>query len=153
MDKKDIIEIIDLFSDKKLNKLLIKKGDFLLEVEKGSQVSKSQDKIIDRNREIEEIEKVEEAVEREEESIEEVKGYEVKSPLVGIYYEAASPESEAFVNIGDYVEKDQIICIIEAMKMINEIKAPVSGTICKINFENEDLVQYDDVIMEIEENV
>lgn len=51
------------------------------------------------------------------------------------------------------MEKGQVVCIIEAMKMINEIKAPISGVISKINFKNEELVQYDDVIMEIEEDV
>ena len=57
------------------------------------------------------------------------------------------------MKLGDSVDKGEVICIIEAMKMINEIKAPVSGVIKRINFKNEELVQYDDVIMEIEEYV
>lgn len=140
MDKKDIIEIIDLFSEKNLNKLIIKKGEFTLEVEKGSKKSKL-------------IDSEEQNIVEEDILSEKIKAYEVKSPLVGIYYEAASPESEAFVKLGDSVEKGDTICIIEAMKMINEVKAPVSGIINKINFENEDLVQYDNTIMEIEEDV
>lgn len=149
MDKKDIIEIIELFTAKKLNKLLIRKGEFTLEVEKGNQKRESVDQSPEESLNIKEEEKlVQDKAEDEE-----VKGYEVKSPLVGVYYEAPSPGAEPFVKVGDSVEKDQTICIMEAMKMINEIKAPVSGTISKINFENEDLVQYDDVIMEIEENV
>lgn len=149
MDKKDIIEIIELFTAKKLNKLLIRKGEFTLEVEKGNQKRESVDQSPEESLNIKEEQKLV----KDKAEDEEVKGYEVKSPLVGVYYEAPSPGAEPFVKVGDSVEKDQTICIMEAMKMINEIKAPVSGTISKINFENEDLVQYDDVIMEIEENV
>lgn len=140
MNKEDIIEIIYLFSEKNLNKLIIKKGEFTLEVEKESKKSKLVN--------IDEQEIAEEDILPEK-----LKGYEIKSPLVGSYYESASPELEAFVKVGDYVEKDKVVCIIEAMKMINEIKSPVSGIIKEINFKNEDLVQYDDVIMEIEEDV
>ena len=140
MDKNEIIEIMDVFSKKNLNKLIIKKNEFVLEMEKEKQEYKS-------------VDIKEEEIVQEDTLAEEIKGYEVKSPLVGVYYEAASPESEAFVKLGDYVEKGEIICILEAMKMINEIKAPISGTINKINFQNEDLVQYDDVIMEIKEDV
>ena len=140
MDKKDIVEIIGLFSEKKLNKLIIKEGEFTLELEKGSQNGKY-------------LEMSKQELNQEDLLPVEVKGYEVKSPLVGVYYKAPSPESEPFVKVGDSVEKGEIIFIIEAMKMINEIKAPVSGVINKINFENEELVQYDDVIMEIKEDV
>lgn len=140
MDKNEIIEIMDVFSKKNLNKLIIKKNEFVLEMEKEKQEYRS-------------VDIKEEEIVLEDALAKEIKGYEVKSPLVGVYYEAASPESEAFVKLGDYVEKGEIICILEAMKMINEIKAPISGTINKINFQNEDLVQYDDVIMEIKEDV
>ena len=139
MDKKDIVEIIDQFSKKQLSKLTIKKEDFSLEMEKEI----SQPKVV---KTVEQGEVLEEALPEEEH-------YPVKSPLAGVYYEAPSPESDPFVKVGDSVDKDQVVCIVEAMKMINEIKAPVAGTIKKINFTNEDLVQYDDTIMEIEENV
>lgn len=140
MDKKEIIEILDLFSEKNFKRLSIKKGKFALEVEKESQNIKA-------------VNIEEQKVTQEEVEPKKAAGYEVKSPLVGVYYEAPSPESEPFVKLGDFVEKGQVVCIIEAMKMINEIKAPISGVISKINFKNEELVQYDDVIMEIEEDV
>ncbi|NMB26639.1 MAG: acetyl-CoA carboxylase, biotin carboxyl carrier protein [Tissierellia bacterium] len=140
MDKKEIIEILDLFSQKNFKKLTIKRKDFTLEVEKEAQNSN----IIG----VRKLDTDQKLIEAKEST-----GYKVKSPLVGVYYEAPSPESEPFVKLGDFVKKDEIICIIEAMKMINEIKAPVSGVVKKINFKNEELVQYDDVIMEIEEDV
>lgn len=78
--------------------------------------------------------------------------YLVKSPLVGIYYGCASPEEKPFINIGNQVKKGDILCIIEAMKMMNEVVAPVSGKIVKIYHVNEDLVEFSAPIIEIEEN-
>lgn len=73
----------------------------------------------------------------------------VKSPLVGTFYSSSSPDSEPFVNVGDHVKKGDTLCIIEAMKIMNEITAPVSGVIGKINFVNGDVVGYSDPIMVI----
>jgi len=74
----------------------------------------------------------------------------VKAPLVGVYYEAPAPGEAPFVKVGDQVEKDQVICLIEAMKMINEIKAPKAGTIRWIAVENANTVGFGDILMEIE---
>ena len=66
----------------------------------------------------------------------------IKSPMVGTFYRAASPESPAFVKIGDKVSADSIVCIIEAMKVMNEIQAETSGTISEILVENGEAVEY-----------
>jgi acetyl-CoA carboxylase biotin carboxyl carrier protein len=66
----------------------------------------------------------------------------IKSPIVGTYYSAASPTSEPFVRIGDHIELDTVVCIIEAMKLMNEIQAEVSGEISKIYVENGQPVEY-----------
>ena len=73
----------------------------------------------------------------------------VKAPLVGVYYAAPSPEDEPYVKVGDHVEKDDVICLIEAMKMINEIKAPKAGTVRWIAVENAATVGFGDLLMEI----
>jgi acetyl-CoA carboxylase biotin carboxyl carrier protein len=78
-------------------------------------------------------------------------GTPVKSPLVGTYYDSPSPEAQPFVKAGDHVTKGQTLCIIEAMKVMNEIKAPVDGTIKEILVKSEDLVEYDQTLMLIEE--
>lgn len=71
------------------------------------------------------------------------KGIEVvKSPMVGTFYSAGSPESPAFVKIGDKVGADSIVCIIEAMKVMNEIQAEISGTITEVLIENGEAVEY-----------
>jgi acetyl-CoA carboxylase biotin carboxyl carrier protein len=66
----------------------------------------------------------------------------IKSPIVGTFYSAASPTSEPFVRIGDHIEQDTVVCIIEAMKLMNEIQAEVSGDIQKIYVENGQPVEY-----------
>lgn len=66
----------------------------------------------------------------------------VKSPMVGTFYTAGSPESPAFVKIGDKVGVDTIVCIIEAMKVMNEIQAEISGTITEVLVENGEAVEY-----------
>jgi acetyl-CoA carboxylase biotin carboxyl carrier protein len=66
----------------------------------------------------------------------------IPSPIVGTFYRAASPNSEAFVKIGSVVESDSVVCIIEAMKLMNEIQAETTGEVVKIYVENGQPVEY-----------
>ncbi|HLN98066.1 MAG TPA: acetyl-CoA carboxylase biotin carboxyl carrier protein [Pyrinomonadaceae bacterium] len=68
--------------------------------------------------------------------------YIITSPIVGTFYRAASPNAEAFVKIGSTVEVDSVVCIIEAMKLMNEIQAETSGEVAKIYVENGQPVEY-----------
>lgn len=67
----------------------------------------------------------------------------IKSPMIGTFYRSSSPESDAFVNVGDEVSKGKIICIIEAMKLFNEIESEVSGKIVKVLVDDATPVEYD----------
>jgi len=69
-------------------------------------------------------------------------GVEIKSPMVGTFYSAPSPESPAFLTVGQQVTPDTVICIIEAMKVMNEVKAEVSGVVTEICAENGKPVQF-----------
>ena len=69
-------------------------------------------------------------------------GKEIPSPMVGTFYTAPSPESPSFVKVGQKVTPDTVVCIIEAMKVMNEIKAEVSGTITEVAAENGQPVQF-----------
>lgn len=73
----------------------------------------------------------------------------ISSPLVGTYYEATSPSAKPFVQVGDKVEKGQVVCIIEAMKIMNEITAPESGVVSEILVSNGDVVGFDQVLMKL----
>ncbi len=75
---------------------------------------------------------------------------EVKAPIVGSFYSAPSPEAKPFVKEGDDVKKGQILCIIEAMKLMNEIESEYSGTIRKILLTNGEPVEYGQVLFMIE---
>ncbi len=66
----------------------------------------------------------------------------VKSPIVGTYYEAPSPGTPPFVKVGDTVKEGQVLCIIEAMKLMNEIEAEVSGVVVKMFVNNGSPVEY-----------
>lgn len=66
----------------------------------------------------------------------------ITSPIVGTFYRASSPTSEPFVKIGDHVEQDSVVCIIEAMKLMNEIQAEMSGEIVRVFVENGQPVEY-----------
>jgi len=71
-------------------------------------------------------------------------GYlEVKSPMIGTFYRASNPESDSFVNVGDGIEVGQTVCIVEAMKLFNEIESEVSGKIVKVLVDNGTPVEYD----------
>ncbi|GGF10647.1 hypothetical protein GCM10011383_22260 [Hymenobacter cavernae] len=74
----------------------------------------------------------------------------LKSPMIGTFYRAASPDSPALVNVGDLVEQGQVICIIEAMKLFNEIEAETSGRVVKVMVENANPVEYDQPLFLIE---
>lgn len=75
----------------------------------------------------------------------------IKAPLVGVFYSAASPEAAPYVSVGDYVNKGDVVCLIEAMKMMNEVAAHKSGVIKSVLVENEDMVEYDTPLFVIQE--
>ncbi len=77
-------------------------------------------------------------------------GHAVKSPMVGTFYRSASPGAKAFVEVGSVVREGDTICIIEAMKILNEIEADKSGTVTKIMSENGQAVEYGQPLFIIE---
>jgi len=81
---------------------------------------------------------------------EEISGHQVKSPMVGTFYEAASPTSGPFVTTGQQVSVGDTLCIIEAMKMMNQIEADKAGTIRSILVDNGSPVEFDQVLFIIE---
>ena len=74
----------------------------------------------------------------------------VKSPMIGTFYRSASPEKPIFVNVGDEIEPGTVLCIIEAMKLFNEIESEISGRIVKILADNASPVEYDQPLFLVE---
>jgi acetyl-CoA carboxylase biotin carboxyl carrier protein len=79
-------------------------------------------------------------------------GLEVKSPMVGTFYKSPEPGAKAYVSVGDRVSKGQIVCIIEAMKIMNEIESEYSGVIREILVEDAQPVEYGQVLFKIDPN-
>ena len=76
-------------------------------------------------------------------------GASIKSPMVGVFYAAPSPDSDPFVTVGKKVNKGDVVCIVEAMKLMNEITAEQSGTISEICVNNGDIVEYGQTLFKI----
>lgn len=74
----------------------------------------------------------------------------IKSPMIGTFYRSASPEKPSFVNVGDEIGTGKVVCIIEAMKLFNEIESEVSGRIVKILADNASPVEYDQPLFLVE---
>lgn len=74
----------------------------------------------------------------------------IKSPMIGTYYKSPSPDKAAFINVGDEIKPGKVLCIIEAMKLFNEIESEVSGRIVKILVDNSSPVEYDQPLFLVE---
>lgn len=79
----------------------------------------------------------------------EAAGKEVPAPMVGVVYLQANPEADPYVQVGDSVKKGQVLCLIEAMKLMNEIVAPQDGVVSAILVENENIVEYGQALFRI----
>ena len=86
---------------------------------------------------------------QEVEEVKQEQGTAITSPLVGTYYQASGTNQEPFVKVGQHIQEGDTVCIIEAMKVMNEIKATVSGTVLSINVSDGETVEYDQVLMMI----
>lgn len=75
---------------------------------------------------------------------------EIKSPMIGTFYRSSNPDSPSFVSVGDKITKGQTVCIIEAMKLFNEIESDISGTITKVMVENATPVEYEQPLFLVE---
>ncbi|CAM4169210.1 acetyl-CoA carboxylase biotin carboxyl carrier protein [Jeotgalicoccus halotolerans] len=83
------------------------------------------------------------------ESQPEDEGLVVRAPMVGTFYKAPSPEAEAYVKVGDTVSSTSVVCILEAMKLFNEIQAEVSGEVTEILVDDGDMVEYNQPLFKL----
>jgi acetyl-CoA carboxylase biotin carboxyl carrier protein len=80
----------------------------------------------------------------------EVKYIEIKSPMVGTFYRSSSPDKPAYIKVGDSINPESVVCLIEAMKLFNDVKAEVSGRIVKVMVEDASPVEYEQVLFLVE---
>tara|TARA_B100001769_G_scaffold140550_1_gene110009 strand:- start:197 stop:646 length:450 start_codon:yes stop_codon:yes gene_type:complete len=91
------------------------------------------------------------SVTEETESVKEDKedSNSINSPMVGTFYASASPGAKPFISVGDLVKEGDVVCIVEAMKMMNEIKSEFSGTVLSVKVENAEPVEYGQILFEL----
>lgn len=153
MELTDIQEIMKQFENSDIRELNIDDGDFHLYLSKNrlNQNLPSAEKNADHAGKEVAVATEEKAnqVDKTKEVIENTTP--VKAPLVGVVYLQAKPGEAPFVKVGDHVEKGDTICIIEAMKIMTEVKSDISGTVTKVEVENKDLVEVDQPLISVKE--
>lgn len=141
MEFEKMIELIKTVSDSNLTQFQIEEDGFKL-----SMKTDKQSKVVVQKQESvpKEIQSVamDEIKPVEQKEIKKAEGNVVKSPLVGTFYSASSPDSAPFVKVGDTVKKGQVLGIVEAMKLMNEIESEFDGVVKEIQIENEQVVEY-----------
>jgi len=139
MDFELIKKVIKIAEESDISGLSVEKGDFKVEVkrEKGVQmVAAAPQHTVPHPVPVSQAPKAAE-VDKEEDGL-----VAITSPMVGTFYRASSPDSAPYVESGDNIEKGKVVCIIEAMKLFNEIESEISGTVVKILVENATPVEY-----------
>ncbi|KGJ49664.1 MULTISPECIES: acetyl-CoA carboxylase biotin carboxyl carrier protein [Paraclostridium] len=154
MKVNEIKELLLTIDKTNLTYVNLKDENFILEVSKG-EVSVNTKTAENKKEELKltEVSSAYDEANKEEASVDlEVSNdniHVIKAPIMGTYYEASSPESSTFVKVGDKVSKGDTLCIIEAMKLMNEINSDVDGEVVDILVSNEDLVEYNQAIFKI----
>lgn len=147
MDLKLVKQLLDLIYESDANEISIEEGSFKLKVKKHSDSPVAHhvqyQTPVQPQHSSNPNPATEPAKTTQADAATKPEGDVVKSPIVGTFYEAPSPDSDPFVKVGDHIEKGQPLCIIEAMKIMNEIEAEFSGIIQKILVTNSSPVEFD----------
>lgn len=148
MNLREIKEMINLMNEHNLSEIEVAKGDLRVKLKKAS--ASGPEVIVERIQPAPSAPPLppEQAPTRLE--AETKKLIEIKAPIVGTFYQAPSPDAAPFVEVGQEIEVGQVVCIIEAMKLMNEIKSEVKGKIVDILTENADPVEYGQILFLIE---
>jgi acetyl-CoA carboxylase biotin carboxyl carrier protein len=138
MDLKDIKSIVDLMKKNALSEFEMEEGDFKIKLKRDAVGKPRKGEPVM----VQEAPMALSAAAPILAAAPEPEGTEVKSPMIGTFYRKPSPDAEAFVEVGAKVDADTVVCIIEAMKVMNEIKAEVKGTIIEVLMEEGKPVEY-----------
>lgn len=164
MDLKLIKNLLNLISESEVNEVSIEEGDFKIKIKKAADVNSqapahvfAQQPAIPYPAVAPQVNPAEQPVPAEQPATEapaedagNSKSVTVKSPIVGTFFRSPSPDSDPFVKDGDVVAKGDTLCIVEAMKIMNEIESEYSGKIVKILVEDNQPIEYDQPLFIIE---
>ena len=145
MDIRKIKKFIEMLQASDLKEIEVSQGDESVRISRDNKSLTYAEPIIQKQV----VHEASNAVSQEETYQEEVKGNKVISPIVGTFYRKPSPDKDPFIKVGDEVQEGDILCIIEAMKMMNEIKSDFSGKVVSIDVEDGQPVEYGQHIITI----
>ena len=143
MNAKTIEDILKIFEQSSLSKMELEVDDMKMKLEKPMVEGSVIQQVVTSSTQEERKEVSEEK--------EKPSGYWVNAPIVGTFYSARAQGSKPFVEIGQQVKKGDVLCIIEAMKVMNEIHAPIDGVVAEILVTNESMVEYDQPLIRLGE--
>ena len=141
MDIDKINSIIELFKNSGLDEMTLELKDFKINLKnnKVEYVAKEFVNVVEKSSPVK--------VEKVEEQVNDVKGEWIKAPFVGTFYVAPTANEAPYVKVGQKINKGDVICILEAMKVMNEIKSNKSGTVLEIKAQNGNMVEYDEELI------
>ncbi len=155
MDAKEIQELINFIANSGLDEVNIATGEFKIKVKRHSATQLvSAAPVLGPSAQVTEMARV--RTSQEENPVVapakvEVKNYTpIKSPMIGTFYRSVGPDKPVLVNVGDEIKKGQVVCIIEAMKLFNEIESEVAGRVVKVLVDNANPVEYDQELFLVE---
>lgn len=142
MDIRKIKKLIEMLQESDLNEIEVSQGEESVRISRGNNNTVSTQMPLNNNPiQVPEIGK--------EEIQPELSGNQIKTPIVGTFYRRPNPEKAAFINVGDIIEVGDVVCIVEAMKMMNEIKSDSDGKIISIDVEDGQPVEFGQKIITI----
>lgn len=145
MDIRKVKKLIEMLESSNLEEIEIKEGEESVRLVKNkSATSLTNAPFIATEDQTQEITEPKKETEPEV-----ITGNQIKSPMVGTFYSSPSPGAKPFVKPGDIIKEGDVVCIVEAMKMMNEIKSEFSGEVLSINVENSQPVEYGQTLFEI----
>lgn len=145
MDLKDLKAIIDLMKKNSISELELERQEFKIRLKRATQIA-GDDALM---AQYPAMPAAPPAVISLQAPVSQSSELEIKSPMIGTFYRSPSPEAGSYVEIGTEVTRDSVVCIIEAMKVMNEIKAEAKGTITEILVENAKPVEFGQALFKI----
>ena len=150
MDIRKVKKLIEMLEDSNLEEIEIQEGEESVRLVKSNRQNQSyqtQSLMIPQASSVQEQPPEEVSLEDTQEEKQDANS--INSPMVGTFYASASPGAKPFVSVGDLVSEGDVVCIVEAMKMMNEIKSEFSGTVLSVNVENSEPVEYGQSLFKI----
>jgi acetyl-CoA carboxylase biotin carboxyl carrier protein len=143
MDIRKVKKLIELLEQSECTELEIREGEESVRISRAATIAPAQTVIAAAQNVATSPSAIETAPKK-------ISGHTVKSPMVGTFYRSSSPDAKAFVEVGQSVKVGDVLCIIEAMKMFNQIEADKAGTVTAILVDNAEPVEYNQPLLTIE---